>query len=111
MLPAKYRLQRSDRINHVLKEGQTYFSTNFIVNTLPSERNYPRIAFIASKKIGGSVERHRAVRILREATRSLLPEFSGGFDIVIVAKPSVLTCTSQDLEVELRDVVHQQLLQ
>jgi ribonuclease P protein component len=46
------------------------------------------IGFTASKRVGGAVERNRARRRLREAARSLLPEFGvSGVDYVFVARP------------------------
>lgn len=46
-----------------------------------------RAGFTATKRIGGSVERNRAKRRLREAARQLLPEFARpGLDYVFIAR-------------------------
>jgi ribonuclease P protein component len=46
-----------------------------------------RIGFTATRRIGGSVERNRARRRLREAARLLAPEFARpGFDYVLIAR-------------------------
>ena len=51
-----------------------------------------RAGFTATKRIGGSVERNRAKRRLREAARLLLPELaSPGFDYVFIARGGVTT--------------------
>ena len=51
-----------------------------------------RAGFTATKRIGGSVQRNRAKRRLREAARLLLPGLaSPGFDYVFVARGGVIT--------------------
>ena len=51
-----------------------------------------RAGYTATKRIGGSVERNRAKRRLREAARLLLPQLaSPGFDYVFVARGGVTT--------------------
>ena len=51
-----------------------------------------RAGFTATKRIGGSVDRNRAKRRLREAARLLLPQFaSPGFDYVFIARGGVTT--------------------
>ena len=51
-----------------------------------------RAGFTATKRIGGSVERNRAKRRLREAARLLLPQFARpGFDYVFIARGGVTT--------------------
>jgi ribonuclease P protein component len=56
------------------------------------DRPLIRAGFTATKRIGGSVERNRAKRRLREAARLLLPELaSPGFDYVFIARGGVTT--------------------
>jgi ribonuclease P protein component len=51
-----------------------------------------RAGFTATKRIGGSVERNRAKRRLREAARLLLPDLARpGFDYVFIARGGVIT--------------------
>lgn len=45
----------------------------------------PRVAVIASRRVGGAVQRNRAKRLLREAARHLT--LREGCDIVLVARP------------------------
>lgn len=48
-----------------------------------------RVGYSVSRKVGGSVERHRVTRLLREATDRLADALPAGADVVIVARPGL----------------------
>lgn len=50
---------------------------------------YNRIAFLASKKVGKSVKRNKARRLMKEAFREWKAEISTGFDIIIIARNTI----------------------
>lgn len=57
-----------------------------------------RIGFTATKKTGGSVERNRAKRRMREAARALLPDLGLlGHDYVFIARDATKSCPWQGL--------------
>lgn len=64
-----------------------------------------RFGFIATKKLGKATKRNRAVRVLREAVRTLLPDIAQGFDVVVVAHARTLESTPA----EVVDVLRQTL--
>ena len=51
----------------------------------PSEQPIARIGVAASHTVGGAVERNRAKRLLREASRQFLPRLRAA-DIVLIAR-------------------------
>ncbi len=53
-----------------------------------------RLGITTGKKIGKAVCRNRARRVITAAFRECLPSISGNFDIVIVARPRILTAKS-----------------
>ena len=50
---------------------------------------YNRIAFLASKKVGNSVERNRARRLIRENYRFLKDDIRTGYDIIFIARNTI----------------------
>ncbi len=62
-----------------------------------------RIGFTATKKIGNAVTRNRAKRRLREAARTLLPEYGHpGCDYVLIARASTVHKNYTDLLADVK---------
>lgn len=59
----------------------------------------PRVAVVASRRVGSAVARNRAKRIIREAARGL--GWKRGTDIVVVARRECAGSTTQDVSAEL----------
>jgi len=49
----------------------------------------PRLGLSVSRKIGGSVERNRVKRVLREQFAALSPDLPAGTDFVAIARPGL----------------------
>jgi ribonuclease P protein component len=65
----------------------------------------PRVGFVVSRAIGGSVVRNRVARRLRHLVRSRLPLLPPGTLLVIRALPPAATATSAELATELDSVL------
>ncbi len=61
-----------------------------------------RLGITTGKKIGKAVCRNRARRVITAAFGECIPDMSGNFDIIIVARPKILTvksnCVAQSLQ-------------
>lgn len=88
MLPLKYRLKKRKTFNYLHQKGQ-HASGQFVSVLFCSATNL-KIGFSASKKVGNSVVRHRAMRLMREAVRPLLPQIKSHYNIVVIAKPELV---------------------
>jgi ribonuclease P protein component len=60
-----------------------------------------RLGVVASRKVGGAVERARAKRLLREAYRLNRRRFEAGLDVVLVARADIRGATRRAVEREL----------
>ena len=87
----KLKTLKRKNIKDVFSKGDFVRDINFTVIYLKNSLNFPRFAFVVSKKYSKkAVERNRAKRILREAIRLSLKENINlqnlNYDIVILAK-------------------------
>jgi len=55
------------------------------------EPELSRFGFAAAKGVGTAVARNRAKRLLREAVRSQLPDIGAGWDLIFIARRSMVT--------------------
>lgn len=76
-----------------------------LVAPTPEERGREgRVAVIAGKRIGNAVFRNRAKRVLRAAVQRSHGPWAG-FDVLLIARPSTGTASSQELDEALRRLV------
>jgi ribonuclease P protein component len=57
-----------------------------------------KVGFSASKKVGGSVQRHKALRKMREAVKPLLPRMAANNNYIFVAKETLLLKAVKDIQ-------------
>ena len=63
------------------------------------------VAVVASRRVGGAVQRNRARRILREAWREVAPTAGDGNDVVIVAREAIRGAKTHDLVAEMKELL------
>jgi len=66
-----------------------------------------RLGIAATKKLGGSVERNRAKRLIREVFRR--NKIAPGFDVVVVPKRELLDASLSSIEADYRALVARRL--
>lgn len=115
MLPAQHRLTRGHEFALALRHGVRSGRPSVVVHlAAPSVRvgqddplaslrptDPPRVGFVVSRAVGGSVVRHRVQRRLRHLMAPLLPDLPGGSLVVVRALPSSAARTSAELGAEL----------
>ena len=82
-------LRRKEDFSAIYRKGKSvpdrYIVLFYKKNGLP----YNRISFLASKKVGNSVQRNRAKRLMRESYRHICTQLSSGYDIIFIARNSI----------------------
>ena len=98
--PKTDRILKRDVFRRVYEEGRKIQFTYFTAFVLTKQTDTARIGITATRKMGNSVERNRARRLVREAFRKnkwLVPH---GVDIVINVKRSLVEAAYRDFEGE-----------
>lgn len=95
------RLRRSADFRRVWSAGRTWAHPLFVLAASENGLVVTRIGITASRKVGDAVERNRARRLLREAARHLYRRIPGGWDLVLVARSSLLQAQQPQVEMAL----------
>ncbi|MEL7625739.1 MAG: ribonuclease P protein component [Anaerolineaceae bacterium] len=92
------RLRSSQEISAIRKEGQSFSSRNFVLLVKPNLLDTIRYAVIASRRVGGAVERNRCKRRLRSRVTRLAPKITPGNDLLIIARIACLETEPEILD-------------
>jgi ribonuclease P protein component len=104
MLAKESRLKDKVDFNRVQEKGNIYQSTNFGVAYLDRKDSNPsRFGFIVSTKISkDAYDRNRIKRALSEAVRISSVDLRKGFDVVFLAKTSIIRAPTADIMKEVK---------
>ncbi len=69
--------------------GKSYAHPLAVLVALVNEQARMRVGVAAGRTVGSAVKRNRAKRLLREAMRPLIPSLVSGWDLVLIARPSL----------------------
>ena len=89
-------LRRRSDIQRVFREGRRFPSPWAVLHARRRTREegisgVPRLAIIAGRRFRTAVARNRARRVLRETCREILRDLHAPWDLLLVARPEVLT--------------------
>lgn len=74
--------------------GDRYVVLFYRKNNLP----YSRRAFLASKKVGNSVRRNRARRLMKESVRLMEQKLPDGYDFIFIARNTIAGAKCADVK-------------
>jgi ribonuclease P protein component len=94
---------RKHPVRRVLDEGRPLRGKRVVLLLAPGAG---RCAAVASKRIGGAVERNRARRVLRAAWRETGAQLDED-DVVLVARGAIRGAKTQDLVAEMTKLLRE----
>ena len=101
---SKYVLNRQKDFDAVYRFGKSQPSRYVVLLYRKNSLGFSRISFLASKKVGNSVQRNRARRLMKEAFRLSGMVISPGYDLVIVARGGISDAAMNDVKQSLMTV-------
>ena len=81
-------LSSKKEFDRVYSRGKKAFGKYVVVFCMRNRLKYGRISCVASKKVGNSVKRNRARRLMRESIRLSGVDLRG-YDLIVVAKNTI----------------------
>ena len=99
-----FRLTRSEDFKRVRRDGKSYAHPLVVLIALKSEKNDQlrvRVGVAAGKSVGTAVGRNRTKRLLREAMRILIPNIASNVDLILIARPALVSATLADTHAAL----------
>jgi ribonuclease P protein component len=88
----KFRLTRSEDFKRVRRFGKSYAHPLLVLVVQASDNPVLRVGVAAGRTVGTAVKRNRAKRLMREAIRTLIPTLRTGWDILLIARPPLVSC-------------------
>jgi ribonuclease P protein component len=103
----KFRLTRSEDFKRVRRFGKSYAHPLVVLIVQAHDQrstpqsgsvNQPRVrvGVAAGRTVGTAVYRNRAKRLLREAIRPLLPGIATGLDLILIARPGLVSASLEE---------------
>jgi ribonuclease P protein component len=100
-----YRLKSSQEIQAIRQKGKS-FSDQFVVEVvMVNDLKITRVAVIASKSVGGAVQRNRCKRLLRSRVNNNWAEMKQGVDILLIARKKLLEASPDEVDVSVRHLL------
>ena len=108
----KFRLTRSEDFKRVRRYGKSYAhplavlivqthnqrstSVPHVSGGSPADQLRLKVGVAAGRTVGTSVYRNRAKRLLREAIRPLLSNITPGLDLILIARPGLVSANLEE---------------
>ena len=94
-------LRRKEDFSQIYNRGKSVGERYVVLFYRKNNLSYNRTAFLASKKVGDSVKRNRARRLLKESFRSIGLELPVGYDFIIIARNTIIHAKCQQVKKSL----------
>ncbi len=95
-------LRKKADFNLIYNKGKSTADRYVVVFYKKNGMQINRTAFLASKKVGNSVHRNRARRLMKESLRLITDEISTGFDLIFIARNTINGKKQHDVSKSIR---------
>jgi ribonuclease P protein component len=95
------RVRRRSEFQQAFSAGYRVSSRYFTLVLLPGTAPSARLGIVASRKLGDSVRRNRAKRLIREVFRHLDP-LQAGLDVVVIPRRELFDAPFSEIERDFR---------
>ena len=92
----KCRLTRSEDCKRVRRSGKSYAHPLVVLIVQVHDQPRLKVGVAAGRTVGTAVYRNRAKRLLREAVRPLLPNIATGLDLILIARPGLISANLEE---------------
>ncbi|MGI6751708.1 MAG: ribonuclease P protein component [Anaerovoracaceae bacterium] len=82
-------LRKNKDFSAIYNKGKSVGERYVVLFYKKNNLSYNRKAFLASKKVGKSVQRNRARRLMKESVRALEGRIKTGYDIIFIARKDI----------------------
>jgi len=89
VLKKPYRLKKRKTFNYIYRKGRNVGNADMTLVYCYAKGKNVKIGFSASKKVGNSPQRHRAIRIMREGIKPLIESMHDNHNYIFVAKEGI----------------------
>ena len=102
MLNQKYRLKKKSDFDIVFRKGQAITGRFIFLKIIKNQLDNSRFGFIVSLKVSKkAVIRNRIKRRLREIIKKKIKDIKTNYDIIILAKPEIISKDYKEIEKEI----------
>ena len=106
MLEKKYRLCKRKQFNYIYRKGRNVGADCLTLVYCFCKMPNIKVGFSASKKVGGSVQRHRALRKMRAAVRPIIHKMAPNHNYIFVAKETILEKSVAEIQAACKSVLN-----
>lgn len=106
-LGRKRRLVRAVAFQDTYSQGRRWIGTFMVLWLRSADDADLRVGVVASRKVGGAVQRNRARRRLKELYRRNRHRLSGKYDVVLVARRDLVKARWDELVEEFVELAGQ----
>ncbi|WP_027399624.1 ribonuclease P protein component [Anaerovorax odorimutans] len=91
-------LRRKKDFSTIYKVGKSIGERYIVLFYRKNNLDYNRKAFLASKKVGNSVIRNRARRLMKQSYKELEENISIGYDFIFIARNTIKNMKCADVK-------------